>query len=107
MLPELVEVGDGSFEVRLTGCFAGEYSITLTRGGLPLPGSPFTARIHPAPPNALTCLTSVNGVRSQDGMVGATTRDPPLTITVTHGQASYRATVHAVAYSDDNKRCES
>lgn len=69
VLPELVEVGDGSFEVRLTGCFAGAYEITLTRGGKVLPGSPHKARIHPALPNSLTCLTSVNGMRTQDDMV--------------------------------------
>jgi hypothetical protein len=60
---ELMEVGDGSFVVALTGRVAGRYHILLSHGAQLLKGSPFTALLQPGRPSAMTCITLLDGFR--------------------------------------------
>ena len=63
MVTELLEVGDGSFEVRLVGRTAGRYMVAVQCGPQHVVGSPFEAVLQPSRPTAYTCRTSISGVQ--------------------------------------------
>lgn len=63
VLTELLEVGDGSFEVRLVGRKAGRYMVAVQCGSQHVVGSPFEAVLQPSRPTAYTCRTSISGVQ--------------------------------------------
>jgi hypothetical protein len=59
---EIVEVGDGSFEVRMTGRVAGKYSVAVMSRRQHVQGSPFVHYLVAARATAGTCRTQVVGI---------------------------------------------